>query len=144
MREYLHAPMEYDKQKHGWYYTEPDFTLQHIKLSESDLFAICIAEKALKQYEGTPIYDRLKKIFEKITISLPPKTASTLPEFSSHITMLSFPQAVADRKIWQVVFDGIKQRKTIRISYQKPFDEQPSSRKVDPGASQGERMKIIK
>ena len=41
------APIEYDSQKKGYYYTEEKYTLPAMDISESDLFAICLAEKAL-------------------------------------------------------------------------------------------------
>ncbi len=132
MRDMLDAPLEYDKHNHGWYYTESSFKLQHISLSESDLFAMCIAEKVLEQYEGTPIYNSLRSIFEKITSSLPPQATAILPEFASGVSMISFPAVETDGETWKVIFDALKANHTLRIQYQKPTDKQPAWRTIDP------------
>lgn len=62
----LGAPVEYDPENHGYYYTEENFTLPTVYLNEQDIFAIFIAEKALAHYKNTPIYDRLAKVFKKL------------------------------------------------------------------------------
>jgi len=47
LRDELDAPIEYDSLKHGYYYTEKNFSLPSMNISESDLFAVFIAERAL-------------------------------------------------------------------------------------------------
>lgn len=71
----LEAPIEYDSVKHGHYYTEANYRVPAISISESDLFAICIAEKALQQYKETPVYPKLASVFAKIQESLPQKVS---------------------------------------------------------------------
>ncbi len=44
LRDELNAPLEYDAIQHGYYYTEENFRLPAIRIRQSDLFAICIAE----------------------------------------------------------------------------------------------------
>ena len=46
----MDAPIEYDRSRHGYYYSEPDFVLPALRIGEGDLFAICLAEKVLRQY----------------------------------------------------------------------------------------------
>jgi predicted DNA-binding transcriptional regulator YafY len=62
----LDAPLEYDAVKHGYYYTEEQFKMPAVTVSESDLFAVCIAELALEQFKQTPIHDKLVKVFDRI------------------------------------------------------------------------------
>ncbi len=133
MKLMLDAPIEFDSIKNGYYYTEPTYSLPAFNLSESDLFAICIADKILAQYEGTSVYKKLEHVFEKITSALPLRVITdTLPSFSSEVSMSSFPVSPADGEAWQVVFDALNNRKTVTISYQKPSDDKPARRKLDP------------
>ena len=60
------APIEYDPQRHGFYYTEETYQMPAINISESDLFAICVARKALEQHRNTPVYDKLLRVFGRI------------------------------------------------------------------------------
>jgi predicted DNA-binding transcriptional regulator YafY len=132
MRCILEAPLEYDQQRHGWYYTEDSFRLQHFQLSESDLFAICIAEQALAQYKNSPIYEKLQTIFNKITASLPPKATTIVPKLFSEVTMASFPATGMDGETWQAVFDALKEKRKVSIHYQKPGDKKPEWRTIAP------------
>lgn len=132
MRDMLDLPLEYDEKRHGWYFTELSYSMEHFQLSESDLFAICIAERALAQFEGSPVYQNLQNVFQKITESLPPKATTVMPELSSDITMRSFPVTVATGEAWKKMFKALREKHTVRIQYQKPADKTPAWREIDP------------
>ena len=132
MTDVLDIPIEYDPKRHGWILTQEDFALDHIRLSESDLFAVCIAEKALEQYKDSPVYDRLVKVFEKIRSSLPPRTVTDLSELNSDISMSTFPISNGDVDTWNIVFDAFRNNSTLKIAYQKPADQEITWREIDP------------
>ena len=50
----LNLPMEFDQQRNGYYYTKPVEQFPHLPLSESEVFALLVAHKAIAQYRGTP------------------------------------------------------------------------------------------
>jgi predicted DNA-binding transcriptional regulator YafY len=131
MRDQLGAPIEYSSKK-GWHYTEENYALPAINVNEGDLFAICIAEKALDQYKGTAVYEDLDRIFRRIIASLPDKAISKLPIYATQFTMVPFPTSKTDGETWQEVFDALQEKRCIAISYQKPSDEASSDRKIFP------------
>ena len=53
MRYQLDLPLEYDKQKHGYYYTEPVTHFPTIPATEGEVLALFVAQKALEQYRFT-------------------------------------------------------------------------------------------
>src|SRR4051794_2430355 len=53
MRERMKLPLAYDNQEFGYYYTEEVRNLPNIHVTEGELFALLVAEKALQQYRGT-------------------------------------------------------------------------------------------
>ena len=53
LRDSLNAPIDYDREKKGFYYTTTQWFMPYISVSEGDLVAILVAEKALEQYRGT-------------------------------------------------------------------------------------------
>jgi predicted DNA-binding transcriptional regulator YafY len=131
MRDQLGAPLEYDSKK-GWHYTEANYALPAINVNEGELFAICIAEKALEQYKGTAVYEDLDRIFRRIIASLPDKAISKLPDYATQFTMASFPTSKTDGETWQGVFNALHEKRCITISYQKPSDKASSDRKIFP------------
>ena len=68
LRNFYNAPMEFDAVRNGFYYTDPDFYVKSVTLSEGELFSISLFDKLLSQYKNTPLEKKLKSIFEKIAL----------------------------------------------------------------------------
>jgi proteasome accessory factor B len=54
MRYQLSLPIEYDKERHGFYFTEEVAHFPAVHISESELVALLVARKAIEQYANTP------------------------------------------------------------------------------------------
>ena len=128
----MDAPIEYDRVRHGYYYSEPDFVLPALRIAEGDLFAICLAEKVLRQYESTPVYSRLADVFLKIERYLP-------DQVSIHPSVLEdrfsfFPEAAPriDPGIWEEAFRALRLGHTLDVTYQLPGRSKPYATRVDP------------
>ena len=126
------APIAYDATARGYYYTEENYALPAISLNESDLFAICIAEKALRLHEDTPIYRKLQKVFRKIEESLPEKV-SIHPEWvEDKLSVIPERQTRLEPAVWEAVSTGLSKNQTLAISYRKPGGQESTERRVDP------------
>lgn len=128
----LDAPIEYDTTRRGYYYTEPNYKLPAIDMSESDLFAVCIAEKVLWQYENTPLYGRLVSAFDKIVQSLPDKVSQGASWIDTKISVLPDPVTRIDNDVWETVTQALRETKTLVILHMMPGFERPMRRKLDP------------
>ena len=65
----MDLPIEYDGARHGYYYSQEVSAFPSLQISEGELFALLVAEKALQQYRGTS--------FEKPLVSALKKSAAT-------------------------------------------------------------------
>src|SRR5262249_1965416 len=54
LRDRLGAPLEFDRRHNGYYYTEPNYCLPLVHLTEGELLALFLAERLLQEYRGTP------------------------------------------------------------------------------------------
>ncbi len=70
MRDRLNLPIEYDQLHFGFAYTEPVTNFPSIEVSEGEIVALFVAQKAMEQYKGTPFEKSLKTAFRKITDGL--------------------------------------------------------------------------
>src|SRR5688572_17156494 len=70
MRDRLDLPIEYDGANFGYYYTQEVSAFPSLKISEGELFALVVAEKALQQYRGTSFEKPLLSAFKKVSDSL--------------------------------------------------------------------------
>ena len=66
MRYQLGLPIEYDQLHFGFVYTEPVTSFPSIQVSEGEIVALFIAQKALQQYRDTPFEAPLKAASQTI------------------------------------------------------------------------------
>lgn len=132
LKSQLDAPLAYDNARRGYYYTEPNYKLPAIDIRESDLFAVFIAEKVLKQYENSPIYSRLVKTFDKIAGSLPEKVSVSASWIDSRFSLIPESTTRIDEDIWDTVLTALREQKTLTIQHQVPGWETPTPRDIDP------------
>ncbi len=131
MRHMLGAPIKYSPKKRGYYYSEEQYRLPAMKIKESELFAIYLADKLLEQYEGTPIYEGLRSVFEKIEDSLPEPIAIDRAGEQGRFTVLPSFSTVIDPGIWQTVVAGLRQGRQLDVLYRTP-GKGPTRRRIDP------------
>ncbi len=132
MRDSLGAPIEYNSQKKGYYYTVANFFLPAIDINESDFFAICITEQALKQYENTPLYDTLSGIFNRLREYLPESIRVNTTWIDTHFTFMHESFTTIDPQIWEIVSRGLRQGNQLKISHRKAGSSESIERVVDP------------
>ncbi len=71
MRDRLDLPLEYEAARGGYHYTEAVSAFPTLQITEGELFALLVAEKALQQYRGTNFEKPLLSAFKKMSTSLP-------------------------------------------------------------------------
>lgn len=132
MRNQLGCPIAYDHKRRGYYYTEPTFSLPAITISESELFALCVAEKAMEHYRATPLYKPLAAAFEKILSVLPDEVSAGYSWLNPDVTFLDQSHTRILPGIWEEVSKAMFTSREITISYRKPGDNAGSRRTVRP------------
>ncbi len=132
LRHQRDAPIAYDAVRRGYYYTEEQYRLPAIDLTESDLFAICIAEMALRQHENSPVYDRLKGVFDKIEASLPASVSVQPSWVAEALSVVPEPQTRIDAAVWTTVSEGLRGHRLVRIVHERPGAATAKTREVAP------------
>ena len=132
LRDFEGAPIEYDALRHGFYYREPNYRLPTVPLTESDLFSVLIAQKAMEQYRGTPLFDQLGKVFTKIAASLPDKVTVDPAWTDPHISFFHAPPRNLDPAIWDVIAKALAKRNRVEIFYDSLNARKAAGRRVDP------------
>lgn len=140
MRDMLDAPIGYNESRKGYYYTEPNYHLPSVDIRESELFAVCVAEKALEQYAGTPLYDSLTSVFDKIRSYLPETIRVNTTWIDSRVSFLEPSRPVMSPEVWETVARALQTRSVLAIVHRAPGRE-PVAREVEAyhlAASQGQ------
>ena len=132
LRDRYEAPLEFDQQRNGYYYSDPTFFIQSVMLSEGELFTVSTIMPLLEQYKNTPLESSFKKIMNKITEMLPNQVSVDTGFMNDEIKFISDPLPRIDEEIFNKTFKSIKSHKTISFSYRSLSKQDYSARNFDP------------
>ena len=88
MRDRLRLPIEYDPVRHGFFYSEPVSNVVGLDVSEGEVVALLIAQKALHQHRGTAFEAPLRSACAKLEASLGGTVSVDLVELDKAISFL--------------------------------------------------------
>lgn len=117
LRDRYCAPLEYDKTRKGYYYSDPTFMIQSVLLTEGDLFTISTVMPLLEQYRNTPLEGSFLNIIAKIS-ELMPNTVSVDTSFlNKDIVFITDPLPKIDESVFFAIFRAVKGFETVTFGY---------------------------
>jgi predicted DNA-binding transcriptional regulator YafY len=132
MRYRLGLPIEYDQLHFGFYYTEPVSSFPNIEISEGELIALYVGQKALAQYKGTSFEAPLSTAFRKITDGLRDTISVTWSDLDSAISFRSAGRSTADVYLFEQLSHAVFKQLEVRFDYKKPDAARYEQRYVQP------------
>jgi proteasome accessory factor B len=132
MRDRLQLPIEYDASRFGYHYTEEVSSFPTVQITEGELFALIVAEKALQQYRGTNFEKPLLSAIKKMEQSLPDTISLNLAEVEQTISFRTRAEPILDLEIFDALAKATAHRQQLELAYRKPGGQQTESRLVDP------------
>ncbi len=100
MRDRMDLPIEYDGSKFGYYYTGTVSSFPTLQITEGELFALLVAEKALQQYRGTNFEKPLLSAFKKMSASLPDTISLNLADWEQTISFRTRAEPILNLEIF--------------------------------------------
>ena len=132
MRDRLNLPLEYNETRFGYYYTEEVDSFPTLQITEGELFALLVAEKALQQYRGTPFEDKLVAAFRKLERSLPDTVSLNLAQWDQTISFRTSAEPIVNLEVLDALAAAAASRSQLKLSYRKPNTRKVEERIVDP------------
>jgi proteasome accessory factor B len=142
MRERMGLPIEYDTRKFGYHYTEEVNAFPTLQITEGELVALLIAEKALQQYRGTNFEKPLISAFKKMESSLPDTISLNFADWDQSISFRTSAEPVLNLEIFDALAKATAAHRQLELSYRKPGrphhcsgygDAGPLQPNADPG-----------
>lgn len=121
----FHAPIKFSKRDKGYYYENPDYSINEIPLNDEDLSAIQFAARTLYQFRDNDMFKQFKfaidKIFNRLNIS--PEVKDT-----AIVQYVQFDQteAVTGSEYLPLILSAIKENQKIVLQY-KAFGKDTAS-----------------
>ncbi|MEM9400201.1 MAG: WYL domain-containing transcriptional regulator [Verrucomicrobiota bacterium] len=132
MRDQLGLPIDYEQTKFGYYYTEPVSHFPTVQVSEGELVALFVAQKAMAQYQGTAFEKPLQAAFQKLTEGLRDQVSFELGNWESFFSFRSSGSAIADLKLFEKLSQSVMRSCAIRFDYKKLQASDSEMREVNP------------
>lgn len=132
MRDRLQLPIAYDSRRYGYHYTEPVDSFPTLQITEGELFALLVAEKALQQYRGTNFEKPLLSAFKKMASSLPDTVSLHLSDWDQSISFRTSIEPVLRLEVFDALAQATAKRQQLQLEYRKPGRKQTERRTVDP------------
>jgi predicted DNA-binding transcriptional regulator YafY len=134
LRDRFGAPIEYDRIRKGYCYSEP-FVFTAVKLREGEAIALFLGQKLLMQCKGTPLEEFVKKAMFKIRVLMPQEIEVNLERaleaVSFHVDPLRGEEVeVAQR--YQALVKALEQRRAVNMEYFSAGRNAVSQRRIEP------------
>jgi predicted DNA-binding transcriptional regulator YafY len=132
MRDRLELPLEYDPARFGYRYTQPVSSFPTLQITDGELFALLVAEKALQQYRGTHFEKPLVSAFRKMVAALPDTVSLNLAEWEQTIAFRTSAEPILNLEIFDALARAAARHRQLKIGYRKPGSASSEERVVDP------------
>ena len=128
LRTYFHAPLEFDREKGGYYYFDEkwDFALNNI--STEDVFYLSAAKTLLSSFEGSPIYNSISDAITFVTDTQGVGKSSLL----KRIAVARGPKVDIDEIVWKKFLEAIRNDYVVEFDYNGRWNTETSHRKLAP------------
>ena len=132
MRDQLMLPIEYDSRGHGFFYSRPVGQFPLITVSEGEVVALLVAQKAAEQYRGTSFEKPLRSAFQKLVSSLTGETNISLHELSEAVSFHSAGVPNSQIKVFELLTEAVVSNRVVEFDYFSLRADKPELRRVAP------------
>lgn len=135
LRDYWHAPVDYDPRRRGFYLTNPDYALPPVNLTQGEVAALALGVTALAAYRGTGLESPLRSLMDKLPIILPDHISVDLDSLQRGVSfMVEPPRGDAERVAghFAALQRAIEERRRVEMDYYSASRDARAVRRVDP------------
>lgn len=130
MRMEHDAPIAYSKREKGYYYTNDEFTMDDVPLTEKDISAIKAASTILHQFKSTCLFSQYQFAIDKIL----DRAVSSQQKFSNTENNIQFETlpTISGNEYLESVLEAIKKRNVLQFEYYNYIKDVKTIRRVHP------------
>ena len=130
MRMEHDAPIAYSKREKGYYYTNDEFTMDDVPLTEKDISAIKAASTILHQFKSTSLFSQYQFAIDKIL----DRAVSSQQKFSNTENNIQFETlpTISGNEYLESVLEAIKKRNVLQFEYYNYIKDVKTIRRVHP------------
>lgn len=132
MRDRLDLPIEYDVLIQAYRYTQPVTAFPTVNVTEGELLALLVAQRALEQYRGTPFHRQLEVAFGKLAGGLRDRISFSPADELRAVSFKNIGLGKTDLTVFNTLSGAVLKQLEVTFAYRKPGDAKKSTRRVRP------------
>jgi predicted DNA-binding transcriptional regulator YafY len=125
-----HAPIRFEPNK-GYYYEDPDYSIDNIPLSDEEVKAMSFAAAMLDQYSSTGIFSTFTGAVQKIIDVIKIKRLSKEDDLLPYIEFEKSPVSLGHQYIEPIIL-AIRNKQVIRFNYKRFEADRELSHDIHP------------
>ena len=132
MRDRLDLPIEFNSQIQAYRYTHPVNAFPTVNITEGELLALLVAQRALQQYRGTPFHRQLEIAFEKLAGGLRDRISFSPADELRAVSFKNIGLGKTDLVVFNALSSAVLKQEEVAFAYRKPGDAKKTPRRVQP------------
>lgn len=117
-----YAPIEYDYTERAYHYTDRNYSIDRLPLTDEEIDALAFAGRMLEQFKGSEPFNQVEGAVDKIMQHLKIRKEITAEEFRNFIDFEKSTVTKGNEYI-EIIIKAIKKKQVILITH-KPFYEE--------------------
>jgi len=125
------APLEFDRVKNGWYFTDPAWRVPSITLTEGELIGFFAAERMLRRLGAASEVELARSALRRLAALLPKEVVVDLGALEEAISFAPEPILDVSPEVLRQLTTAAMRRQTLHIHYYSQYRAEYSERDVD-------------
>lgn len=131
MRDRLGAPLEYDRERKGYFYEEPGFYLPALFMSEGDALALFLSHHMASAWRGTPLAETAQEAWKRLSRLLPEEIEIPPGALTEYVVLIDRSVAYTAEH-WLSLLKGAQVKRKVAVEYTAPGYSEPVERTLHP------------
>lgn len=125
------APLENNRSRGGYYFTDSFWQLPPMQLSEGDLLAFFVAEQSLKSTGQTAEAAQLRRSLSRLASFLPNEVSINITALAAGVSFQNLPFAAAPPETLALLTEAAVNQQTVTFDYYSPHNRETSCRRAN-------------
>jgi len=125
------APILFDKDEGGYYYEDPDYSIDKLPLNKEELEGLTFASTMLEQFRGTGLFSLYSGAVQKIINAVNIQKANEQLPFFDFVDFEKVP-VIKGSEFLQPLLEAIRHKRVLELHYQAFDRDEPVDHIVHP------------
>ena len=132
MRDRLNAPLEYNREKRGYFYSDSSYQLPSLWFTEDSIVALSLAVRLASSVPDTEIKQKLCELLKRILNLRDSDGKLCFDDISERISVKNIEYSRVDEEYFHEIVNALFKGKPLTIAYYSPHKDERTVRTILP------------